>query len=509
MITEIFGALILLISGLYIYYKLSVFSYWRNKGVYNVEPTFLTGNILPLLIGAKSNAEFFKNIYEQHKQHRLFGVYMLHWPCLIVTDPDLIRDVLAKEFTNFHDRGVYCNPEIDPLSSNLFQLSGKTWRQLRVKMTATFTSGKLKQIFPIMNETGDTLNKFFDRKAELKESVDVKDVFSRYTLDIIMTSVFGVYCDSLNDPNNEFRYWAKKIFEPRPLWNGLAFFAPGVYDFFRMPFTRRSLIKFFTTLCRDIIEQRQSHDIVRKDFMNLLIQLINDGYLDADGDSINQKTDPNTAPNKLTVKDAAAQAYFFFLAGFETSSTTAMYCLYELAKHQDMQDKVRDEIRTVVKKHGGITYNGLSEMLYLQKVISETMRKYPTLSMLNRICTNETKLETSDVTIPAGTRIIIPVYGLHWDPKIFPEPEKFDPERFSEENIKSRHSYAYLPFGEGPRICIGLRFGMVQVKVALINTLLNHRVKPTPNTPDTFEYLSGSPLLIPKGGVHLNVENVT
>lgn len=75
--------------------------------------------------------------------------------------------------------------------------------------------------------------------------------------------------------------------------------------------------------------------------------------------------------------------------------------------------------------------------------------------ILNRICTEEIQLETTDIRIPKGTSVMIPVYGLHRDPDIYPDPDKFDPERFSEENIKTRHPYAYLPFGEGPRICIG------------------------------------------------------
>ncbi|XP_076277121.1 putative cytochrome P450 6a13 [Lasioglossum baleicum] len=508
MLTEIVGALILIITGLYIYYKLFVFTFWRKKGVYNVEPTFPTGNMLPLLTGKLSSAEFFKNAYEQHKKHRLLGVYMLHRPYLILTDPNLIRDVLAKEFSNFHDRGMFCNPETDPLSGNLFQLPGKKWRNLRVKLTPTFTSGKIKQIFPILKETGDTLNKFFDRKVESKESIDVKDIFTRYSLDVIMSTAFGMTCDSINNPNNEFRYWSKKVFEPKLLWNGLVFFAPQVFDLFSMPYNERSVTKFFTTMFRDTIEHRQSHDIIRKDFLNLLMQLMKDGYVDPDDESANRKIDANAMENKLSLAEATAQAYVFYIAGFETTSTSITYCLYELAKRQDIQDKLRDEIRTVVKKHGGITYSGLNDMPYLHKVVSETLRKYPALSVLNRICTKETTLETTNVNIPVGTPLIIPVYGLHWDPEIYPEPEKFDPERFSEENIKSRHPYVYLPFGEGPRICIGLRFGMVQVKVAIVNTLLNHRVKPTPNTPDNFEYLGGTLLLIPKGGVHLYIETV-
>ncbi|XP_076641351.1 putative cytochrome P450 6a20 isoform X2 [Halictus rubicundus] len=488
LISNILGAAIFIITGLYIYYKLSVFTFWRKTGVYNMEPTFLVGNMMPLLTGKISYGEFFKNVYERNRKHRLVGIYMLHKPYLIVNDPDLIRNILTKEFANFHDRGVFCNPDTDPLSGNLVQMRGVKWRHLRIKLTPTFTSGKIKQIFPIMKETGDTLAKFLSRKAELKESIDVKDIFTRYSVDVIMSAAFGITCDSINNPNNECHFWAKRIFRPKPLWNSLIAFAPQVFDLFSMPYTERSVTKFFTTLFRDTVQYRESHNIVRKDFVNLLMQLMRDGYVDPDDDSVNQKADANIVHNKLTLAEATGQAYIFYLAGFETSSTTVTFCLYELAKHQDIQDKVRDEIRNAIKKHGDITYTALNDMPYLNKVTLETLRKYPALAFINRICTKERTLDTTNVTIPAGTSVVIPTYGLHWDPNIFPEPEKFDPERFSEENIKSRHPYVYLPFGEGPRICIGLRFGMVQVKVAVIIALLNHRIKFTPDTPDSLEY---------------------
>lgn len=87
--------------------------------------------------------------------------------------------------------------------------------------------------------------------------------------------------------------------------------------------------------------------------------------------------------------------------------------------------------------------------------IPETMRKYPPLPILNRICTEEVTLPTTNIHLPKGTSITIPVFGLHRDPSIYPDPDKFDPERFNMDKVKERHPYAYLPFGEGPRNCIG------------------------------------------------------
>ncbi|XP_011705921.1 PREDICTED: probable cytochrome P450 6a13, partial [Wasmannia auropunctata] len=155
------------------------------------------------------------------------------------------------------------------------------------------------------------------------------------------------------------------------------------------------------------------------------------------------------------MKEAAAQSYIFFIAGFETTSMTLIFALYELAQHQDIQDKVHKEIDKILAKYNDLTYDGVNEMTYLHKVISETMRKYPPLPYLNRICTKEVVLPTTNIRVPKGTLITIPMLGLHRDPSIYPDPDKFDPERFNADEIEKRHPYTYLPFGEGPRNCIG------------------------------------------------------
>ena len=503
LISDILAISSVIIAGWYIYYKLHIFKFWQKRGVFYVEPTFPTGNIMPIVIGKRSQAEFFGDIYHRYKQHPLVGIYMLHKPFLIINDLDLIRDVLAKQFTNFHDRGFFCNEKTDPLSGHLFQLPGKKWRNLRVKLTPTFTAGKLKQMFPIMKDIGNTLATYLEEKAQTRSTIDVKDVFSRYAVDIIMSAAFGITCDSLENPDNEFRYWGKKIFDPKPLWNALIVWAPQVFDFFSIPYTDKDVTNFFINVFKETVEYRESNNIERKDFLNLLMQLMRNGYVEADDNS----EAANLAKNKLTMTEAAAQAFVFYLAGFETSSTTVTFCLYELAMHQDIQNKVREEIQTHLKKHGGeLTYDAVNEMTYLHKVISETLRKYPPVTVLNRICTNETTMEGTKFVIPKGIAVTIPVFGIHRDANIYPNPDKFDPERFTEENIKARHPYAYLPFGEGPRICIGLRFGLVQTKVAIINALLKNKMTLAPGTPTTLDYEPGSLILIPKGGVHLTIE---
>lgn len=115
----------------------------------------------------------------KYKEHRVIGIYFFHKPNLIIADLDLIRVVLTKEFGSFHDRGVYCNEKNDPLSAHLFSLPGKKWRNLRVMMTPTFTSGKIKQMFPILRECSEELAKYLENKAQMKDTVEMKNLFAR------------------------------------------------------------------------------------------------------------------------------------------------------------------------------------------------------------------------------------------------------------------------------------------------------------------------------------------
>nr|CAD7580955.1 unnamed protein product [Timema californicum] len=172
----------------------------------------------------------------------------------------------------------------------------------------------------------------------------------------------------------------------------------------------------------------------------------------------------------------AAQCFVFFLAGFETSATTISCCLHELAVNPDIQERLRKEVDTVLIKHGGqITYEALQDLKYMDAVVYETLRKYPPAGSLTRFCTKDYQIPGTNVNIDKDVKVVIPVYAIHHDPKYYPDPEKFDPERFSTENIKSQPNCTYLPFGEGPRNCMGLRFGLMQVKVGLTALLSKYK----------------------------------
>lgn len=133
---------------------------------------------------------------------------------------------------------------------------------------------------------------------------------------------------------------------------------------------------------------------------------------------------------------------------------------------------------------------------------------YGPVPTLLRTASKDYKMPNTNLTIPKGTLTMIPVYAIHMDPEIYPEPKKFDPERFSEENKRNRHPCAHMPFGDGPRNCIGLRFGLMQTKIALINLLINFKFLPSARTTIPMEFDFNSIILAPKDDMWLKVEKL-
>ncbi|XP_039306128.1 probable cytochrome P450 6a14 [Solenopsis invicta] len=393
-----------------------------------------------------STGIFFQDMYMKYKHHGAFGLYTFFKPNLVIADLELIQTVLITNFDNFHDRGFYCNEKIDPLTGHLFLLPGQKWKNMRAKLTPTFTLFQIKQMFKIAKEIGNNFAIYLENKAQMKESIEMKDMFSRYTTDVIMSTAFGTDSNCINEPNNEFRIYGKRILKANSIWVAIFMFAPQIMEFFSIPITHRSVTKFYMKMFREIVEYRRINKITRNDFINLLMELMENSHID----NYDNKPDKET---KLTMTEATAQSFAFFIAGFETSSATASYALFELAQNENIQDKLYDEIDRVLKEYGDLTYNALKDMTYLQKVIDESMRKYPSVPILNRICTEE--IDLPDIHVPKGTLITIPVLGIHRDPTIYPDPDKFDPERFCKDEKEKRHPCAFLPFGKGQRMCIG------------------------------------------------------
>lgn len=138
----------------------------------------------------------------------------------------------------------------------------------------------------------------------------------------------------------------------------------------------------------------------------------------------------------------------------------------------------------------------------------ETLRKYPIVPQLRRKLSAPYQVPNTNIVLEKNTAIQIPILGIHHDPDIYPDPEKFDPSRFTKENIAARHPYAWLPFGEGKRNCIGMRFGMMQTRIGLATILNNYKLSPSERTLIPMRFQPNGLVLGPDGGMFLRVETI-
>lgn len=344
------------------------YSYWERKGI-KTSPnvSYLFGHLKSSMLQKASAGDCVRHLYESTNEP-FIGMYSILRPVLLVRDPELIQSIFIKDFSHFSDRGIHCNEEYDPLSGHLLTLPGQRWKNLRTKLSPAFTSGKLKSMFSTLLDCGSAIQGKLKTFADSGESLDLREMAANFTTNCVSNIAFGIKVDSINNPNNEFRQCGKKIFESS-LWNSLRqilnFLAPKLMTVFRIKFVDPQVEDFVRSVVKQNIEHREKNHVVRKDFFQLLIQLRNTGTVQLDDDWETAIKGDESQKN-LTENEIAAQTFVFFAAGFESSSTTLSFCLYEMAKNQEIQQRVHKEIDQVLSKHNGeITYESILEMEYL------------------------------------------------------------------------------------------------------------------------------------------------
>lgn len=175
-----------------------------------------------------------------------------------------------------------------------------------------------------------------------------------------------------------------------------------------------------------------------------------------------------------------------------------VFTLYELALNPEIQEQLRDEIRSGIEQNEGkLSYDLLFGFKYLDMVVNESLRMYPPAFLITRTSTKDFVIPESEIRIEANTDININVLSIHRDPEYYPDPLKFDPERFTPENIKSRKPFTFIPFGDGPRKCIAGRFGMLQAKMGIVKIIQNFELSPCTDTTIPMKFAKTSLFLSP------------
>jgi cytochrome P450 family 6 len=354
-----------IVAGVYWFLK-KKYEYFENLGIPYSKPSMLFGNMTG--VGTKKHfADVMNEIYNENKKKDVIcGFFTLITPSVFVYDLDAIKDILIKDFNNFTDRGMYVNEEDDPLSAHLFSIEGEKWRFLRNKLSPVFTSGKIKNMMPIITEKSDNLVNELEKIAKSNNnSLDAKLLMNNFTIDVICSTVFGMEANTLKGEHKELAKITKEIFSEEGV-SSFRFFIlfafPKLAKFFRMRNFPKHISDFFFDVIGGNMKNREDNNIVRKDFLDMLMQLMNKGSIEGEISTDNRK---------LTFNEAVAQGFLFFFAGSDTSSTALSYALVELSHNPRVQDKLRKEIKEkVASSNGVITYENIQEMTYLSYVVN-------------------------------------------------------------------------------------------------------------------------------------------
>ncbi|XP_055539815.1 cytochrome P450 9e2-like [Wyeomyia smithii] len=496
---------LLLIIG-YGFYRWSIatFDYFERRSVPYRKPIPLFGNFWHLFTGKIHSNDVISEGYRLFPNARFSGVFAFRRPGYLIHDPELIKQITIKDFDHFTDHANNLTEDVDPLVGRaLFFNTGNHWRLGRSGLSPAFTGSKMRNMFELIStySEGVLCRLAKGLKVERLER-EMKDFIQRFATDVISSISLGVEVDSIHDSNNDFFTYGQRLISTKGI-QGFKLFVLTMLpaEFFTtlgIKIVPKDVADFYEHTVATTIAQREQLKIVRPDFIHLLTlarknklkaELADDKSSSFGFSTVKEYSQalPEDIKSRWTDMDIAAAAATFFVGGIDTTTSTLCFALYEMALNPQIQEKLRSEIDNARENIGNqnLSYDVLQQMKYLDMVMSETLRRWPPIGVTNRKCTKPYQMKNSDgtsVTVEKDQLIEIPIQAVHWDERIYPDPLRFDPDRFSDENRAKINQNAYLPFGSGPRNCIGSRLALMQAKCFLFYLLAYFTVEMSQRT---------------------------
>ncbi|XP_022126296.2 cytochrome P450 6B5 [Pieris rapae] len=444
-------------------------NYWKIRNVVQVNYA-----AWDFLFGKCSLPEVYRNIYNAYPNENYVGMYLNTKPVLVLKNLEDIRAVL-KDSHCFHSRGYYVNDKEDLIDNLLLMNDYHRWKLIRQRISPVFTIKKLKSMSRSIYQCSDSLIDYIKNY----QCENNKSIFEKFNFVAIGSAIFGVDFVTKNALQS-------------PIVNALC--TP-------LPFFQRCLfsLKLIISIQFPIV-LRVLNIKIFDDYKNLILEIIQkvskyrhetpgkrDDYIDVYMEIQNYESIQDASGCKINIDQfVASQAFSFFVAGVETTASAVDYTLLELANNEHILEKVHKEIDGIFHKYKQLNYYNVEAMEYLDMVLSESLRKYPPIGSMQRVATEDAILP-SNLKVDKGVYVIIPTYALHMDPKYFSEPDIFDPERFSADNINKIKKYTYLPFSGENRICIGAKYARLHMKIMLAVLLREFTLKSCMYRVTTFE----------------------
>ena len=434
-----------------------------------------------------------------------FITYLGIKPVIMTEDLEVVKSVMVKNFDSFMNRSKLPQLLRKGKVPGLLMSRDEHWRRARRILTPTFSSKKLRMMSPLIQESCERLRNKMATVCDTSSSVDVWKWFGLFTMEVILATAFSRDISLDNSEENGLIIAAASIFNSlRRSGNGQGFerlnmlishfpwIVPFLRFFARRTRDARSWDYLEETALKLIEDRRNAMKATGSTFKDLL-QLMLEAH------------DENRETNSsgyLSNDEIVSAVMSIILAGYETTSNALSYTAYLLALNPTIQDNLIKEINDYYEANPDSSlYDAAENIEYVNMVLCESLRLFPPAPRTNREC-KQTCVVTDNLIIEEGMDISFPIFLLHCNPEYWPNPDKFDPERFNPNNEQSYPTFAYLPFGEGPRNCIGKRLALLEAKMTLVAILRDLHFKRNADTEVPLD-LSVGITMSPKNGIKL------
>uniref|UniRef100_A0A182PWV9 Uncharacterized protein n=1 Tax=Anopheles epiroticus TaxID=199890 RepID=A0A182PWV9_9DIPT len=481
--------------------------FFADRGVPYVPPVPFLGNGSDFITRKRHITDVLGDMYHRFANHRFFGYFDFFSPIYVVRDLELVKQVCIKDFDHFVNHRIQLDENHDPLFGRaLFAMRDNRWRNMRTVLSPAFTGSKMRLMFGLITTycEGAVRTIQSEMGSDGCAELEMKELFRRFGNDIVATCAFGIEINSFQDRTNAFFTLGKELTNLDGV-QGIKFLAfssfPRLMQALRLRLFSEKMTSFFRHVVMDTIGQREKHGVVRHDMINLLMQARKQELRFDENDNIETSNGGSGAQKRTmdwTDDDITAQCTVFFFGGYDTVSTLSAFMAHELAVNPDVQGRLQaeiDDVRTMIGGADKLNYETIQSMRYLDMVANETLRKWTPAPFLDRTCTKPYVLQDYDgrrVQLQKGDGLWIPAAAIMRDPLLFPDPERFWPERFAIDGQAPVDSTAMLSFGIGPRNCIGSRFALMETKAVFFFLLSHFTLEAGPRTLHPIRLKKGS-----------------
>ncbi|XP_060596749.1 cytochrome P450 3A12-like [Ruditapes philippinarum] len=488
--------LLMCIGFLYRYMK-DTYTVLERLGIPGPKPIWVFGNVLEF------KGKNVLNVFDDWKNRygNVYGFYEGFRAGIVVNDVDYAQDILNRYFDKFGIRTSYRPFIYYPDNLRLIEIDGDHWKNQRIVFTKMLNSPiTLKLVIDKMQVTAKyMLQQISDELKTVSDGINISSAIDQYVSDGVIRIVlnmnderFELYKHSFYDYEIQSNLSASADNEV----GGLARLFPRLAPLLKCAdkkykYAHEKVVKILREFVEELSSRRNNNKDSQEVHDSLFAFLLSSKVpcRDADGRSAHR----NLSTDEII-------AHMLTLLSEIHSTTTAMilFILYELACHQDCQDKLYDEIKNMGDQDEDISSEQLKKMEYFDMLFNETYRHHPIAPGVSRVCTETCTIR--DVQFQKGMVVRVMTSPLYKDASLFNLPEAFLPERFSEESRRNCHQYSFLPFGQGPRMCPGQKLAIIKVKIAVISIVKNYRLTTCKNTETPLKQAL-RPSLTPANGV--------